>query len=45
MSRRNYNIYVRARGLDAIERGLTAVFKQEGYHRIPKPFPHITQEI
>lgn len=43
MGRRNNNIYVRSSELDTVEQGLTAVFEQEGYHRIPKPSPHVME--
>lgn len=43
MGSRNYNIYIRSSELDTVDRGLTAIFQREGYHRIPKPAPHIIE--
>ena len=43
MGRWNHNIYIHSSDLDAIERGLIAVFKKEGYHHIPKSSPHIRE--
>ena len=33
--------FIHSSDLDAIEHGLTALYQQEGYHRIPKPPLHI----
>ncbi len=43
MGYRNYNIYIRSSEMDAIDRGITAIFEREGYHRILK-LPLLTCE-